>query len=141
ERGWRWCRRNPRVAGPLYILAGVIAAGFAGVFWQWQRAEAGRVVAQQEHALAEENLRLALEAVDHYHTRVSESRLLNEPGQQPLRKELLEGARTFYARFVRERQEDPSMRQYLGRALVRLANITGAIESKPKAVELMQQAV
>ncbi len=38
-KGWRWCRRKPVVAG---LSAGMVAAlilGFAGVTWQWRRAE------------------------------------------------------------------------------------------------------
>jgi WD40 repeat protein/serine/threonine protein kinase/tetratricopeptide (TPR) repeat protein len=39
EKVLRWCRRNPL---PAWLLAGIVLvflAGFAGVFWQWRRAE------------------------------------------------------------------------------------------------------
>ena len=39
ERLWRWVRRNPRDAALVAALAATIAFGFAGVLWQWQRAE------------------------------------------------------------------------------------------------------
>jgi WD40 repeat protein/tetratricopeptide (TPR) repeat protein len=39
ERFWRWCRRNPALAGSLAALGLVFFAGFAGVAWQWRRAE------------------------------------------------------------------------------------------------------
>jgi WD40 repeat protein len=39
EKAWRWCRRRPIVAGLLLALLVVFAAGLAGIFWQWRRAE------------------------------------------------------------------------------------------------------
>ena len=36
ERAWRWCRRNPWVAGLATSLFVVLVAGFLGVLWQWR---------------------------------------------------------------------------------------------------------
>ncbi|MCW5554531.1 MAG: protein kinase [Verrucomicrobiae bacterium] len=41
-RLWRWCRRQPQLAGLAAGLVLVFAAGMTGVIWQWQRAEAAR---------------------------------------------------------------------------------------------------
>jgi serine/threonine protein kinase/WD40 repeat protein len=46
ERLWRWCRRNPVVAGLTAALVLVFLAGFAGVAWKWQEAEQEKYVAQ-----------------------------------------------------------------------------------------------
>jgi WD40 repeat protein len=40
EQVQRWARRNPAVAALLFLIAVIAALGFAGVSWQWQRAEA-----------------------------------------------------------------------------------------------------
>jgi hypothetical protein len=38
-KAWRWCRRRPAVAGLLGAVVVVTVIGFAGVLWQWRRAE------------------------------------------------------------------------------------------------------
>jgi serine/threonine-protein kinase len=51
-RTWRWCRRNPVVAG----LLAVLALALAGAVWQWQRAESNAAESGRQHTRAEENL-------------------------------------------------------------------------------------
>jgi WD40 repeat protein/serine/threonine protein kinase len=52
ERVWRWCTRKPALAGSLAALVVAMAAGMAGVTWQWRRAEqnAGNEAAQRQRA-------------------------------------------------------------------------------------------
>jgi WD40 repeat protein/tRNA A-37 threonylcarbamoyl transferase component Bud32 len=42
ERAWRWCRRNPVVASLTAAVLLLFAVGFAGVAWNYWRAEAAR---------------------------------------------------------------------------------------------------
>jgi WD40 repeat protein/serine/threonine protein kinase/Flp pilus assembly protein TadD len=39
ERGLRWCRRNPVLAGAWVGFIGALALGLAGVSWKWHEAE------------------------------------------------------------------------------------------------------
>ena len=57
ERGARWCRRNPIIAGLLASLIAVFLAGFAAVTVQWRRANA-------EATRANHTARAAAEARD-----------------------------------------------------------------------------
>lgn len=43
EALWRWARRRPKIAALLATLALAFVVGFAGVTWQWRRAEKARV--------------------------------------------------------------------------------------------------
>jgi hypothetical protein len=42
DRAWRWCRRNPLVTGLTAAVLLLFAAGFAGVSWNYWRAETAR---------------------------------------------------------------------------------------------------
>jgi serine/threonine protein kinase/tetratricopeptide (TPR) repeat protein len=52
ERTWRWCRRNPKLAVSSGTAVLVFVSGFAGVLWQWHRAEslAGAEIRQRQRA-------------------------------------------------------------------------------------------
>jgi serine/threonine protein kinase/tetratricopeptide (TPR) repeat protein len=140
----RWMgRHRPLVAAAAAALLVATVSLAIGMLLLTRANDELRAANQREHEareLAQHNYQLARQAVDRYHTEVSESVLLNEPGLEPLRKQLLEAAREFYDRFVQERQDDPETRAELGRALFRLAQITGDIGSEAEAIELHEQA-
>jgi WD40 repeat protein/serine/threonine protein kinase len=67
EKLWRWCARNPKLAGALGALAAALVVGVSGIVWQWQRAEdlATAERAQRERAEQSEfTTRLNLYAAD-----------------------------------------------------------------------------
>jgi serine/threonine protein kinase/WD40 repeat protein len=64
QRGWRWCRRNPVVAGLTAAVVLSLVVGLATTLWQWQEAEGQRELAEQrgeetKHALDASQNRLA----------------------------------------------------------------------------------
>ena len=79
------------------------------------------------------------EAVDTYLTQVSENSELKEQNLEPLRQELLRTARDFYERFVQQDPDDPDLQAELGKAHGRLGQITGILESMPKALAHFQK--
>lgn len=60
ERAWRWCRRRPAIASLAASLVLITLVGFAGVTWQWLRAEANGVATRVAQEKAEGNARAAI---------------------------------------------------------------------------------
>ena len=120
----RWIGRHRTLVTSLasVVVVAVVGLSVAAVLLsEANRRERGA------RAEAEHNFKLARQAVDHYYTEVSEEDLLNQPGMDQLRKRLLESAREYYERFVTDHAADPSLRAEFGKALFRLALITGAM--------------
>ncbi len=78
---------------------------------------------------AEDNYRLARRAVDDYLTKVSQDRLINVPGLQPLREKLLDSARRFYQEFLDRQGDDPGLRAEAARSYMRMGEVADLIES------------
>jgi serine/threonine protein kinase len=139
-RAWRWCLRNPVVASTsAAALFGLILALIASTVG-YVKTSAALAESEVSRQLAEESNRQAMEAVNDLFTQVSENTLLNKPGLQPLRKELLGRALTYYQRFLKQRSGDPRVQDELASAHFRIALITEAIESTDQALPLYETA-
>jgi serine/threonine-protein kinase len=108
---------------------------------QRERAERKSTEAREQRDLAMVHFQTAQHAVDDYLTRISQSRLLRQPRLEPLRKELLQTALTYYRGFVARHQDDLSARAGLGLAYDRLALVTSQIGTRREAIRLEKQAV
>lgn len=155
EKVWRWSKRRPLVAGLMAALMMVMLFGIFGVTWQWRRAENLRQTAEanaaeairqkaqaeQERVRAEENFRQARKVVDEFFTKVSEEKLLQAPGLQPLRKELLDNALKYYQKFAKEHGDKPGLRANLAGTYQRVGLITREIGSNNEALAAHQKAL
>ena len=108
-------------------LAGMFAAamllGVAGLTMSTVLISRSYTAERKAHRQAEANFERARGAVDEFFTTVSQSKLLDVPGLQPLRKELLEAAVRYYRALAEERSDDPSVRAGLAVAHFRLAEV------------------
>jgi serine/threonine-protein kinase len=102
---------------------------------------AARQNADAQRTQAETNFKKARQAVDEYFTKVSESKLLNVPGLQPLRKDLLESARKYYTDFLRDHGTDQSVRAESAEAWYRLGFLEMQIGTQNEAAKDFQEAV
>ena len=83
---------------------------------------------------AEEGFREARAAVDDLFTKVSEDTLLNQPGMQGLRKELLQKTLDYYERFIKQHAQDPALQDEMGVTLFRAGRITDDLKSPELAL-------
>jgi len=100
----------------LAILAGLglATAGFIRANIERRRAEAALAEAQEQRALADDNFREARAAVEDL-LRISDERLKDQPGLQPLRIELMKAAIDRYEPFLAKPIADPTPREELAR--------------------------
>jgi serine/threonine protein kinase len=106
-----------------------------------QATEQERNEAQKQREQAEANLQKARAAVDESFTRVSESKLLDVPGLQPLRKDLLEAALRFYRDFAFERSSDPRVLADVAVTYLRIGQLNGALDRNDDAIVAIRQAL
>ena len=96
-----------------------------------QQAEDSFRKSELHRQAAERFSQLAREAVDKYFTRVSENTLLNQPGMQPLQRELLRDALTYYQQLAAEISDDESSEEELALALFRVGLIEEVVNTRP----------
>jgi serine/threonine protein kinase len=151
EKYARWARRNPAIAvlgavitGILVVatIASLLAASRMSDLVEQQKKAIGvarterqtaeiarkqeaeeRIRAEKAQTLAEANFAKARAAVDDYLTKVTDSQLLTAPGMQPLRRDLLRSALRFYDDFLREKNNDATLRTAQAGVHMRAARI------------------
>jgi tetratricopeptide (TPR) repeat protein len=109
ERLWRWCRRNPAVAGLTAAVVLLFLAGFAGVTWNWRAAKSARDEARKAVAKAE--------AVNHFLVRdlLAEAAPEKTKGHAVTVEELLHRAdRKVATAFLDQPEVESSVRLVLG---------------------------
>jgi serine/threonine protein kinase/tetratricopeptide (TPR) repeat protein len=133
----KFVRRNRAIVSAGSAVAAALLVGVVAFAWQARIANRQTRIARDNEQRANENYRLARQAVDDYLTRVSENTLLRvQPSRdlRELRKQLLEDALKFYQSFIDQHRDDPALRRELARAYMRVAEITDAIGSRPDAL-------
>src|SRR5262249_2368358 len=86
------------------------------------------------HSRAEANFQRARGAVHDFFTTVSQNKLLDVPGVQPVRQDLLESAVRYYQALAKERDDDPTIQADLALAHLRLAEVYYEVGDNNKAV-------
>ena len=147
ERLLRWCRRNPVVSSLSGLAATsmiVAVVSFAVAYFETDEArrkvEASLDETAKAQKLSEASFQDALAAVNDFFTHVSEDRLLNEPGTEELRHELLDLARDYYKRFLDRRSDDPTVRDEVALSHFRVGLIVEELDSPQAAIASYEKA-
>ncbi len=133
ERAWRWSRRNP-------LPASLIAVTFVSIFVALAALGVSNVRTEAARKNSEESFQEAMSAVNDFFTRVSEERLLNEPGLQAVRHDLLKKARDYYEKFLKRRGDDPSLKGELAATQFRMGLILEELETPETALDWFAKA-
>jgi eukaryotic-like serine/threonine-protein kinase len=151
QRAARWVRRHKAAAISsavgIVLLALVSTVGVVLVEHQRQIAdrlanENGRL-AIQEHAAKEQAelaFREARNAVDDLFTKVSEDSLLNAPGMQRVRRDLLQKTLDYYEQFLKQRTDDPTVEEELATTQFRAGRIIDELRSPEEALPHLRTA-
>jgi serine/threonine protein kinase/tetratricopeptide (TPR) repeat protein len=102
EQGFKWAKRRPSLAGLVAVTILAALALLGGGLWYNAHLQAALADARQQRDKARERYQIAREAIQDFHTRVSESPELTGKGTERLRTRLLETALPLYERLVQE---------------------------------------
>ncbi|HEY7428643.1 MAG TPA: serine/threonine-protein kinase [Gemmataceae bacterium] len=127
----RWVRKHPRkmTAAAVLLLAAVVGL------------TAGTILLERSKREAQENFKMTKAAAHKFLVAVNEEKLLDEPGMQGLRQELLTEALNYYRDFLEKRPGDPLVRQEQAEANRQLGEIYGQVGRMPEAKSLVEQSV
>jgi serine/threonine-protein kinase len=137
ERAARWIRRHKAAAltTAIGLLLLTVVAIAAAVLVNHQR-----LIADTARRNADVAFREARDAVDDLFTKVSEDSLLNQPGMQGLRRDLLQKTLDYYQRFLQQRADDPTVKEEFAATLFRAGRIIDELQSPEKALPYLRQA-
>jgi serine/threonine-protein kinase len=142
ERLWRWCRREPALAGLTAALVLLAAGAFIAVTCLWLAAERNWLLARdnaekeegQRHR-AEINLSRARRAVRDHFILVSE-----EPGTTAMQRKRLQTALNYFQDLCEQGNQDPGLLGDVAEAYYRVGIITEKIASKKDALAAFLKA-
>jgi tetratricopeptide (TPR) repeat protein len=139
ERVWRWCRRNPGWAAVTTGLAVAITTIAVGSTVAYIRLRAANEQERASRARAEENLKVAREAVAYFGT-LSQEPQLQKRGMEQVRLKLLSRARDFYATLSSQQPGDARVEIERAQAFINLAWVTRLLGATGNTMAALRQA-
>jgi tetratricopeptide (TPR) repeat protein len=127
----RWVRKHPRkmTAAAVLLLAAVVGL------------TAGTVLLERSKREAQEDFEITRAAAHKFLVAVNEERLLDEPGMQGLRQQLLMEALDYYQKFLDKRPGDPVVRQERAEANRQLGEVYAQVGRMSEARSLLERSV
>jgi tetratricopeptide (TPR) repeat protein len=141
ERAVKWARRRPAWA-ILWAVSALAAATLVTVILLYTGRLQDTVAQERKwRREAAANLKTVRVTVQRYFTRISQTKMLNVPGLQPLRNELLEEALSFYQGLISQYGHDPNVRADLGATYHQLGAINFAMGRGSQAMHAYEEAM
>jgi tetratricopeptide (TPR) repeat protein len=141
ERAAKWARRRPAMAG-LIAVSALALLGLLSVWgWLTVQLQEERDRALREHERAEANFQMAFDAVEKMLTKVAAKTLAKEPRMKKKQEELLDAARVFYEQFLKDRGDDPLVREKAALAYKYLGDIQRLLNRREQAQRAYERAI
>lgn len=154
EKAWRWCRRNPAIAGLAATLAVVSLAGLVVVSLLYVREQAQRGLAESNAELAlrhldeatrqqertEASYRMARDAMENV-LKIREDPRLQTGPLEDLQKQLAQAEATFYEKFLTLRGEDPAFQAERAKAFAALSSLSYRMGNMDEALRQINEAI
>jgi serine/threonine protein kinase/tetratricopeptide (TPR) repeat protein len=137
-RATRWARRHYAITTSTFVILVLATVGLATSTILIGTERKAALAARDE---ANDHYQLAREAVDRLMTRVADEQLLTTPQMEPLRKELLTDALTFYQQMLRQTANTPELRYEAALAQGRVGNILSQLVRREEALSARVKAV
>jgi serine/threonine protein kinase len=135
ERVAKWSRRHSwGVATSMTAAFGIVLA-IAAMMWYGQRRES------QQRTRAEENLRLALDAVDQVYLAFADHQISKQKQMTKESEKLLEKALTFYEGFAQANRGVVSVRRETAAAYARIGDIRSKLGRHHEALLALNKAI
>ncbi len=138
----RWrrrARRNPMVAGLLTALAATLVLGFAGVFWQWRRAESLLTRERTQHLRTTMTLNQA-NLIMEYLARIAGEIADPSNNSREFPKDLMISLNHIYDEYFDLIRDDPSDSLKLGEAQLNFARLLESAGNLAEAERLLDAA-
>ena len=141
----RWVRKhrvavNTVLSGLLVSLVSLVI-GVVLLSAANQRESTARETAETERDRANDIFRLSMAANGDYLKEITNSPRLKAASLQPLRRDLLQNARTFYAKLADISGQSPLLKREQADAYFRLANIEDELDNRDEANDHYKQAI
>ena len=137
----KFLRRNKYGAMTAIALLLVLGFGIISSSLMAIRAQKAEIRERAARLTAENNFRLAREAVAIGFNKLSDSPELKAHGLEQLRKELLGHAKNFYAQFLSDQPMDPAVLAEQGQTYLQLARITSEMDESEESARHTQAAL
>ncbi len=133
ERFGRWCRRNPLISAAVLSAAACLIIAIGSLVYGFVTVNAALDESLASH-------RESRKTINYFFTQVSENVLLDRPGMQPLREDLLRHALEHYQRLLTQRSADQQTFLEFGMAHYRVGCICTELGMSTEAAAAFQNA-
>ncbi len=137
----KFARRNRAALATISLVVAALVVGTVVSTWQAVRAARAERLAGSQRLLAEKNFQQARRAVDDYFTTISETTLLDKPGLEALRKELLGRGLRYYQDLLKQRDGDPRVRAEVAGTYLRMCVVSISLEAGDEALAELESAL